>query len=58
MPKSKTDDERKLAARAALAEQFGRPLSDEEWSLYSARLLAYVRLLRDWERKDVGDNAP
>ena len=39
MHKSKTDDEREQAA-----EQFGRALSDEEWSLYSARLTSYVRL--------------
>ena len=42
-------NEREARARAALENQFGRPLSDEEWTLYSARLLAYVRLLKSWE---------
>ncbi len=30
----------------------GRALSDEEWTLYRARLLAYVRLLQSWERAE------
>jgi hypothetical protein len=40
-------------ARSCLEEGLARPLSDEEWRLYSARLLAYVRLLQSWERAEL-----
>jgi hypothetical protein len=59
MPESHTDDERALAARGVLAEKYGRPLTDEEWSVAQARLLSYVRLLRDWDRREwAGDTVP
>ena len=37
-----------LAARAALAERYGRPLSDEEWAAAKYALLELGKLLRDW----------
>ena len=40
------------AARAAMDERNGKPLTDQEWTTYKARLLAYVRLLKSWERKE------
>ncbi len=49
MTASATAEER---ARSCLEECMGRPLSDEEWRLYRARLLAYVRLLQSWERSE------
>jgi len=39
------------AARAALEERLGRPLSDAEWRLYTARLLNYIKILQSWETK-------
>jgi len=39
-------------ARACLSEHAGRELSDEEWTAYKARLLAYLQLLRSWERAE------
>jgi hypothetical protein len=51
MHKSDTVDEREQVARAALAAQYGRPLTDEEWSMAQAQLIRYVCLLRDWDRR-------
>lgn len=44
-----TDDLQELerAAREALAECYGRPLSDEEWASAKAELVALARVLRD-----------
>lgn len=36
-------------ARDTHAARFGRDLTDNEWTAYRSRLLAYVRLLRRWE---------
>ena len=57
MHKSDTVDEREQVARAALAEQYGRPLSDGEWCTAKEHLLAYVRLLRDWEIRNKAGTA-
>ena len=35
-------------ARKELEEQRGASYSDEEWAAVRERLLAFVRLLRDW----------
>lgn len=37
-------------ARAALQDLIGHPLSDDDWQRYSARLIAFVRLLRSWDK--------
>jgi hypothetical protein len=42
---------REATARAALSVRMGRDVSDAEWTVYRARLLAYVRLLKTWEDK-------
>jgi hypothetical protein len=36
------------AAREALSERYGHPLSDEEWAEAKRALLALGRLLQDW----------
>ncbi len=38
------------AARDAIAEILGRPLTEGEWRTTSDRMLAYIRLLRSWDR--------
>jgi hypothetical protein len=38
-------------ARAALEACFQRPLSDEEWQTYKARLVAYARILHEWSQQ-------
>jgi hypothetical protein len=37
-----------LAARDALAERYGRALTDEEWAAAKHELLELAQLLRDW----------
>ena len=36
-------------ARKALEERLGRRCSEDEWGLYSSRLIAFARLLREWQ---------
>ena len=38
------------AAREALADRYGRPLSDDEWAAAKYALLELGRLLRDWSK--------
>lgn len=38
------------AARRALEEQYGRPLSEREWRQAREDLLAFIRLLREWHQ--------
>ena len=40
---------REGAARAALEDRYGRPLSDAEWKSAKRDLLAFVRLLAEWD---------
>ena len=42
-----------LAARSSLEDQSGRALSDQEWAAARRALLDFVKLLRDWERKNI-----
>src|SRR5688572_6628885 len=42
---------REEVARAALDSRAGRTLTDEEWVVGKARMLEFVGLLRDWDRK-------
>ena len=44
--------EKEQAARAALEERAGCPLSDLEWDRARARLLEFVSILRAWQRKE------
>ena len=37
-----------VAARAAIASEMGRALSDEEWTRVSLRLVEFIRILRSW----------
>jgi hypothetical protein len=49
-PKTKSAN-REAIARTTLAVRMGRDVSDAEWTVYRARLLAYARLLKTWEEK-------
>src|SRR5437868_15171988 len=39
-----------VAARAAIASEMGRPLSDQEWTPVSRRVVEFVRILRYWQQ--------
>lgn len=41
------------SARATLEARMQRVLTDQEWTLYRNRLLAYVRVLKSWEQKEL-----
>jgi hypothetical protein len=38
------------AARAAIGQHVGRPLSDQEWMRMSGRLIEFVRILGSWDQ--------
>ena len=46
------------AARAALVDQYGRPLSDAEWEAAKRALFAFIRLLVEWDRRGAGGDRP
>ena len=59
MPQEPPDREQlEQAARAALAERYGRPLTDEEWAQAKYHLLALARLVRDWHQKPEATDEP
>lgn len=39
-----------LSARAILEDRYDRALSDSEWDSVKRDLLAYIRLLAEWDR--------
>jgi hypothetical protein len=45
-------DNLESTARAALALQAGRFLTDREWASAAARLREFVNILRSWRRQD------
>jgi hypothetical protein len=45
-------DDLESTARAALALQAGRVLSDREWASAAARLREFVNILRSWSQPD------
>ena len=47
---------REGAARAALELRYGRPLSEAEWQSAKHNLLAFIRLLAQWDRRISGGN--
>ena len=60
VPRSERDAQsrRESVARAALEDRYGRPLSDVEWESAKRNLLAFIRLLVEWERSPAAGNAP
>lgn len=46
---------REAAARSTIEARLGRDVSDQEWALWRARLLAYVKLLKTWDER-LGSN--
>ena len=46
-----TPSRREGAARAALEDRYGRPLSDVEWQSAKRDLLAFIRLLAEWDSR-------
>ena len=49
---------RESVARAALEDRYGRPLSDVECVSAKRNLLAFIRLLAEWERSPAAGKAP
>ena len=60
VPRSERDAQsrRESVARAALEDRYGRPLSDVEWQSAKRNLLAFVRLLVEWEQSAAAGNSP
>jgi hypothetical protein len=60
VPRSERDAQsrRESVARAALEDQYGRALSDAEWESAKRNLLAFIRLLVEWDRSPAGENTP
>jgi hypothetical protein len=39
------------SARLAFEDRLGRQLSEQEWTSYRSRLVAFFQLLRSWEER-------
>jgi hypothetical protein len=46
-----------MAARTVMENHYGRALSDREWESTKRDLVAFVRLLMEWERRAVDQDA-
>ena len=44
------------AARAAIERRADRTLNEAQWIAARRRLLAFLRILRDWDRRSLGED--